>query len=119
MRELLNKLRRVWLIVKNRLWRTPVPFKTVYLDELPDKFENNAIYLIGENSFLWSAALLCPCGCGSVIQLNLLSDSEPCWRVEEHFDSTVSISPSVWSRKGCGSHYFIKRRKIKWYLENN
>lgn len=119
MTNLRNKLRRVWLIVKNRLWGTPVPLKTIHLDELPDELESDAVYLIGENGFLWSAVLLCPCGCGSMIQLNLLSDSEPCWRVEDPFDSTVLISPSVWSRKGCGSHYFIKRGKIKWHLEDN
>lgn len=119
MTNLLNKLWRVWLIIKNRLWGTPVPFKTIYLDELPDELESDAIYLIGENGFLWSAALLCPCRCGAVIQLNLLPDAEPCWRVNEHGDGTVSISPSIWSRKGCGSHYFIKRGEIKWHLENN
>lgn len=115
--NLLNRLRRVWLIVKNRLRGTPVPFKTIYLDELPDELERDVVYLIGEKGFLWSAALLCPCKCGAVIQLNLLPDAEPCWRVNEHGDSTVSLAPSVWSRRGCGSHYFVRHGTIKWHNE--
>lgn len=118
MLNLRNKLRRVWLIVKNRLWGTPVPLKTIHLDELPDKFNGDVIYLIGEKSYLWSAALLCPCGCESFIRLNLLPDAEPCWRVNEHADGTVSLAPSIWSRRGCGSHYFLRRGIIRWHFEN-
>ncbi len=118
MLNLRNKLRRVWLIVKNRLWGTPVPLETIHLDELPDELKSDAVYLIGEKSYLWSAALLCPCGCESVVQLNLLPDAEPCWRVVEHADGTVSLAPSIWSRCGCGSHYFLRRGIIKWQVEN-
>ena len=113
-----KKLRRGWLIVKNRLWGTPLPLGTVYLEEMPDELETDSIYLVGENDFLWSAALLCPCGCRSVVQLNLLPDAKPCWRIETHSDDTVTIAPSVWSRKGCGSHYFVRRGFVKWCAEN-
>ena len=113
-----KKLRRVWLLVKNRLWGTPVPLATVYSDELPDELETDCVYLVGENGFLWSAALLCPCGCGAVVQLNLLPDAEPCWRVDQHGDDTITLAPSVWSRKGCGSHYFLRRGFVKWCFEN-
>lgn len=118
MKKLFKKLRRVWLLFKNWLWGTPVPLETVFVDELPDALKGDCVYLIGENGFLWSAALLCPCGCWSVTQLNLLPDAKPCWRVEEHEDDTITLAPSVWSRKGCGSHYFVRRGFIKWCFEN-
>ena len=118
MKNWLKTLRRFWLLVKNRLWGTPVPYETVYLDELLDKLKSNAIYLIGENDFLWSAALMCPCGCGSLIQLNLLPEANPCWQVEAHDDDTITLAPSVWSRKSCGSHYFVRRGLIEWCAEN-
>lgn len=117
MNKLRKKLRRVWLIIKNRLWGMPVPFETVYLDDLPDTLKKDVVYLVGENGHLWSAALLCPCGCQAIIQLNLLPDAKPCWRVEEHLDGAVSLTPSVWSRRGCGSHYFVKHGLIKWHNE--
>jgi hypothetical protein len=117
MNKLQKKLRRIWLIIKNRLWGTPVPLETIYLDELPDQLKKDIVYLIGENGYLWVAALLCPCGCQAVIQLNLLTDVKPCWHVEEYFDGTVSLAPSVWSRRGCGSHYFVRQGFIKWHNE--
>jgi hypothetical protein len=113
------KLWRLWYKLKKSVSKHPIPFQTIFISELPDDLVSERIYLVGENEYLWSAALLCPCGCKSLIQLNLLSDTEPCWRVKEHFDGTVSLSPSIWSRKRCGSHYFIKRGTIKWHQENN
>lgn len=118
MKSWLKKLRRLWLLVKNRLWGTPVPFKTIYFDELPNELKSHSVYLIGENGFLWFAALICPCGCRSVVQLNLLPDAKPRWQVEEHADGTISLVPSVWSRKGCGSHYFVRRSLIRWCFEH-
>ncbi|MGE3343138.1 MAG: DUF6527 family protein [Vicinamibacterales bacterium] len=35
---------------------------------------------------MWAAALLCPCGCGDVIELNLVEQASPCWRVRQHRD---------------------------------
>ncbi len=55
-----KRLRRLWLIVKNRLWGTPIPLKTVRVPELPDELQPKNLYLIGENGFLWIAALVCP-----------------------------------------------------------
>jgi len=113
-----KRLRRLWLVVKNHLWGTPIPLETVRVPEQPDEFRAGNLYLIGENGFLWIAALLCPCGCQSVIQMNLLPEAKPCWRVEEHSDGTVSLSPSIWSRKGCDSHYFVRRGFVKWHIES-
>lgn len=117
MKRLFKKLRRIWLFIRHSILGTPVPFQTVYVDELPDDLKNGEIYLIGENGFLWSAALSCPCGCRSVIQLNLLPEAKPCWRVETHADDTITLKPSVWSKKGCGSHYFIRNGLINWCFE--
>lgn len=115
---LTKKWRRLWLRVRNRFWGTPIPFETICVPELPEEIQAGRLYLVGENGFLWIAALICPCGCQSVIQLNLLPEAKPCWRVEEHADGTASLAPSVWSRQGCGSHYFVRRGFIKWHIEN-
>jgi hypothetical protein len=48
------------------------------------------------------------------VQLSLLEDSRPRWRVEEHDDGTASIYPSVWRRRGCRSHFFVQRGMVIW-----
>ena len=111
------KFWQIWFAIQELVFGRRHPFQTIYVEELPDKLAIDCIYLVGENDYLWSTALLCPCGCQSTIQLNLLPDAKPCWRVEEHEDSTISLYPSVWSRKGCGSHYLIRKGFIKWCYE--
>ncbi|WP_436231260.1 DUF6527 family protein [Caballeronia sp. LjRoot29] len=58
--------------------------------------------------------MICPCGCGEVIELNLLKQARPCWSAEEHPDGTISLVPSVWRQRGCRSHFFLRRGGIEW-----
>jgi hypothetical protein len=58
--------------------------------------------------------MVCPCGCGDVVQLNLLPTTRPRWRVEDHPNGTVTLFPSVWRQKGCRSHYHLRRGVIVW-----
>ncbi|MGE0288414.1 MAG: DUF6527 family protein [Bradyrhizobium sp.] len=58
--------------------------------------------------------MMCPCGCGEVIELNLLQQARPCWNAQEHQNGTVSVTPSVWRRKGCRSHFWLRRGRIDW-----
>jgi hypothetical protein len=95
------------LIYRDRL-------RGVAIDELPDSLVKRRLYLIG-NSVPWSAALLCPCGCGEVIQLSLLPDDSPSWSVSLDRDGLPTLSPSVWRTKGCRSHFFLKQGSIVWY----
>ena len=72
------------------------------------------LYLVGEDTGPWSAALLCPCGCEATIQLSLLPDDEPSRRAVRHFNGSVSLRPSVWRTRGCRSHFFLRRGRIVW-----
>jgi len=67
-----------------------------------------------EDPHLWAAAMLCPCGCGDKIHLNLLEDDSPCWSLRQERDGAVSLRPSVWRTKGCRSHFFIHNSRIDW-----
>ena len=82
--------------------------------DLPDSPKALIVYVAGQGSHAWGAALLCPCGCGERIDLNLLKQVRPCWTLEEHPDGTISLMPSVWRQKGCKSHFFVRRGKIDW-----
>jgi hypothetical protein len=84
------------------------------VEEFPHKLDRATVYLAGENNNLWAAAMICPCGCGDVIELNLLKQARPCWSVREHSDGTLTLAPSVWRQKGCRSHFILRRGRIDW-----
>lgn len=90
-------------------------YRYLRVDEFPEKMEKHRLYVAGENGFIWAAAMLCPCGCGDVIELNLLSGVRPCWTVREDSNGYPSVMPSVWRRQGCGSHFILHRGRIEWY----
>jgi hypothetical protein len=95
-------------------WRKAKLFHSIRVEEFPDKLERTKVYLAGENDNLWAAAMICPCGCGEVIELNLLKQARPCWSVQEHSDGTVTLAPSVWRQKGCRSHFLLRHGRIDW-----
>jgi Family of unknown function (DUF6527) len=84
------------------------------VEDLPDTLKPETLYVAGEEPYAWAAAMLCPCGCGDVIQLNLLKQARPCWTVRRHRDGTMSVIPSVWRTKGCRSHFFVRQSRIQW-----
>jgi hypothetical protein len=87
--------------------------RSVAVDELPDSLAQRRLYLIG-SGIPWSAALICPCGCGQVIHLSLLPDDSPSWAVSFDRDGLPTLSPSVWRTKGCRSHFFLRHGRIAW-----
>lgn len=97
-----------WLLGRSR------PLTTLRVEELPDRLCESAIYVVGEGVHLWSVAMLCPCGCGSTLQMSVMPEGRPRWRVDMHEDGTASLHPSVWRRTGCRSHFFVRRGHIRW-----
>lgn len=94
--------------------RAPKPLRTVHLTELPEDLDPNAVYVLGEGKHRWFVAMLCPCGCGTTVQVSLLPDATPRWRLVEHPDRTISVEPSIWGRIGCRSHFFLRRGFVEW-----
>ena len=72
------------------------------------------IYIIEEDGFIEHASMLCPCGCGVLICLNLIPDESPCWRLDRHRGGAVSLFPSVWRTTGCRSHFWLSRGRVRW-----
>lgn len=107
-------IRTAWGWLTGRFRRYLRPWMTVLIDEVPEGPRPRIVYLIGEGEYLWSAAFLCPCDCGELVQLNLLPKSRPRWAVVRHPDGSVTVSPSVWRVAGCKSHFFLRRGKIEW-----
>ena len=108
------KFWEIWYWIRAKFWNKPIPLIINHAGELPDSLEKKYLYLIGENDYLWIAALICPCGCGETIQLNLLSEAKPCWKIQNKYNGTITLVPSVWRKKGCRSHFLIKNGVIIW-----
>jgi hypothetical protein len=98
-----------------RVWPRPYRFK-IAAGALPKKLKRRVLYIVQEDGFDEQAAMICPCGCGEVLHMNLLPDERPCWTLTTHDDRTVTLAPSVWRKKKCGSHFFLRRGRIQWCL---
>lgn len=109
-REFLRWLGRLFRASKDRA----ETFQWTKVEGPPARLMANTLYLIGDDECEWAAAMSCPCGCGSLIQLSLARDSRPSWRVRRHRDGTVSLLPSVWRTVGCRSHFILYKGRIFW-----
>jgi hypothetical protein len=81
---------------------------------LPKLIAPQTVYVLREDGDDWQASMRCPCGCGSIIELNLLTDERPCWRATIEHDKTLTLKPSVWRHVGCRSHFVMRRGRIVW-----
>lgn len=99
-----------------RWWKSPFasPYRTRYIEELPKEPDQKTIYIVRDEGFIEHATLLCPCGCGALLHMNLIPDDRPCWFVTEHGNETVSLKPSIWRKTGCRSHFIFERGHIRW-----
>lgn len=110
----MNWLTTFWAWLTRPFRRKPRPWGSVVVDDIPEAARPGVVYLVGEGGHLWFAAFVCPCGCGELVQLNLLPDARPRWSAERHPDGTVTIAPSVWRVAGCRSHFFLRRGRVEW-----
>ncbi len=82
--------------------------------ELPGKLKIKTVYVVQEDGYLEHVSILCPCGCKEILHMNLIPDERPCWQVTDHPDRTVSISPSIWRKQGCKSHFWLQHGRVYW-----
>ena len=95
-------------------WFVP-PYRTMVVEaSLPTRPRRRTVYIVREDGFDEQVALLCPCGCGQVLHMNLLLDERPRWCVDQNVDGTATLHPSVRRTKGCGSHFWLRNGRIRW-----
>ena len=98
-------------------WRNP-PYRTeVAIGQLPSRLSDRVLYVVEEDGYEEQAAMRCPCGCGRTLQMNLLPDERPCWRLTRHENGTSTLHPSVWRQKDCRSHFWFRRGRVIWVDE--
>jgi hypothetical protein len=83
------------------------------VNDIPTIIDSKFIYIVREGTEPETLVFECPCGCGAPVYLNLLKDTTPHWTYEIE-RKTITIFPSVVRKKGCQSHYWIKKGKIIW-----
>jgi len=89
-------------------------FKYELVKELPDDIPEKKILIIADGYQPDSLAFKCPCGCNNTIFLNLLLDAKPRWKYCITKRGNISISPSIWRKTGCRSHFYILKGRIIW-----
>lgn len=95
---------------------TPI-YKTVFLEDdadLPKLLDELTLYIVGIEGNEWLAVMGCPCRCGARLSLNMLRDESPCWYWQINRNGAVTLSPSVWRKVGCRSHFFLRDGKVQW-----
>jgi len=80
----------------------------------PKTIQSNTVYVASSQGHAKWVQILCPCGCGEVILLNLSKKRRPNWAVRKTFWGKPTISPSIWRKDGCGSHFFIREGRVAW-----
>lgn len=105
---------QLWQWFVGLFQRAPRPFAAVPCDDPPERLKIRTLYLSGDAKQPWKATLVCPCGCGETIDLNLAPPGRPRWSVINERDGSVTLDPSVWRSRGCRSHFWLRRGQIVW-----
>lgn len=90
--------------------------KTIFVegDELPAELPPFDIIVAREDGVLWSAGMICPCGCDRRIEVMLLDGVKPRWDLTVDEQGLPTLKPSIWVANGCRSHFWLRRGSIEW-----
>lgn len=110
-------IERFWFFLLNLLqplglWRPT--YRGQHVTDLPDRLKPDLVYIVGDDGYDWSAAMLCPGGCGKTLEMNLLPDAHPAWTVAEQLNGVISLHPSVWLKTGCKCHFVLQQGRVRW-----
>ena len=91
-------------------------YRTEWVEDLPDDVQRETVYIIGGRRHPFYAAVVCPRrACRQVIHLDLSHGVEKRWRMNEHADGSISLTPSVQvTAMRCGCHYWFRKGRIRW-----
>jgi hypothetical protein len=93
---------------------TETQYKFQFVTEIPDIAKKNILYFIGNEGYYWQFVMLCPCGCNSLLHMNLMDDYDPYWSYQIH-DDLITVTPSIDRVVGCKSHFFVREGRIVWH----
>ena len=72
------------------------------------------IFVVRRNGSPRWAVLMCPCGCGDRLSVNLMGNADPHWELSMR-RGKASLLPSLWvSKEKCGSHFWLRDNGVFW-----
>lgn len=78
------------------------------------------ILVVGNRQKPKWAVLQCPCGCGHVLNVNLMGSRWPHWRLKFSSNGTLTLWPSLSVRDAmCRSHFFVRENAVIWATESD
>jgi hypothetical protein len=83
-------------------------------DSLPTKLPRRNLVLTRDGAEDWCVGFRCPCGCGRTVELLVIDEADPRWDISIDDQRRPTLTPSVWLRDGCRSHFLIQRGRVKW-----
>ena len=111
---MLKVIRYFWQLILRAIGFGPKPWTAEQVDDPPENPTQERVYIVGENGAHWCVIFICPCGCGETINLNLLPQTRPRWTVQVDAEKKVTLSPSVWRKVGCKSHFYLRGSVVQW-----
>lgn len=83
-------------------------------DTLPAVLPRRDLVLLQDDGEDWSVGFLCPCGCGDTLELALLPEVKPNWKLTVDIRGRPTLHPSIWRTVGCQSHFWVRSGRIVW-----
>ena len=83
-------------------------------DSLPAKLPRRDLVVARDGGEDWAAGMMCPCGCNEVLELMLVPEVRPRWRLVVDDKRRPSLHPSVWRDTGCRSHFWLQQGRVRW-----
>ena len=113
---MINYLKYLFYYLKYLLSKKKT-YKTKWEEELPDSLRENTFYVIGNKKYPFKVISKCPRKlCNQIVQVNVLQSppNKNNWQVTEETGGTISLRPSVWLKKKCRCHYWVRNGKVEW-----
>lgn len=107
------RLPRWW----RRAWERIAPPRKLQVfegDSLPQRLPRRDLVLARDGQEDWSVGMRCPCGCARRIELLVIPEAKPRWNLETDARGTATLSPSVWLKDGCRSHFRVRSGRVNW-----
>lgn len=103
-----------WFLKMRENMLPPRRIIIVEADTPPLRLPWRDLVLAREGNEDWAVAFRCPCGCGTRLELMVLHEVKPNWSISIEQGGRPTLSPSIWLKSGCKSHFWLRNGRVIW-----